>query len=194
MPPGNGHVQLRELQLRDLPRPPPPGDAARRSTTSIRPATTSSATRSPRWSGWPCYSARRGRSPSTSATTSATCTTSRHLAEAGLVDFPLHVQFVLGVLGANAATLDQLVHMHRTAHRPVRRPLHVVGGRRRLPGRVPARGRLADPWAGHVRVGLEDNLRVERDPARGVERRAGGEGLDARAAARSRARRRRRRP
>ena len=38
-----------------------------------------------------------------------------HLAEQGLVDFPLHVQFVLGVLGANAASLEQLLHMHRTA-------------------------------------------------------------------------------
>ena len=53
-----------------------------------------------------------------------------HLAEQGLVDFPLHVQFVLGVLGANAASLDQLVHMRRTATRAVRRgPLHLVGGR-----------------------------------------------------------------
>src|SRR4051812_4032032 len=39
----------------------------------------------------------------------------RHLADEGLVDFPLHIQFVLGVLGANAATIEQLVHMHRTA-------------------------------------------------------------------------------
>src|ERR1044072_6314235 len=39
----------------------------------------------------------------------------RHLADEGLVDFPLHVQFVLGVLGANAANLEQLVHMHCTA-------------------------------------------------------------------------------
>ena len=38
-----------------------------------------------------------------------------HLAEEGLVDFPIHVQFVLGVLGANAASIDQLVHMRRTA-------------------------------------------------------------------------------
>src|SRR5205823_2242533 len=39
----------------------------------------------------------------------------RHLADQGLVDFPLHVQFVLGVLGATAATLPQLMHMHATA-------------------------------------------------------------------------------
>ena len=38
-----------------------------------------------------------------------------HLAEQELVDFPFHVQFVLGVLGANAATIEQLVHMRRTA-------------------------------------------------------------------------------
>jgi uncharacterized protein (DUF849 family) len=39
----------------------------------------------------------------------------RHLADQGLVDFPLHVQFVLGVLGASAASLEHLMHMHRTA-------------------------------------------------------------------------------
>src|SRR4051812_22120371 len=39
----------------------------------------------------------------------------RHLADQGLVDFPCHLQFVLGVLGANAAGLEQLLHMHRTA-------------------------------------------------------------------------------
>ena len=41
---------------------------------------------------------------------------------------------------------------------------------------------------GHVRVGLEDNLRVDARPPRGVERRAGGEGAHARPAARPRAR------
>ena len=55
------------------------------------------------------------------------------------------------------------------------------------PGRVPP-GRAALMMGGHVRVGLEDNLRVDAGPPRGVERRARGEGDDARAAARSRAR------
>ncbi len=85
-----------------------------------------------------------------------------HLADAGLVDPPIHMQFVLGVLGANAATLEQLVHTHRTA----------VG----LFGEqftwctagvgYPAEFHLAAAaltMGGHVRVGLEDNLRVELD-------------------------------
>ena len=85
-----------------------------------------------------------------------------HLAEAGLVDFPIHVQFVLGVLGANAATLEQLVHMRRTAISLFGSELTWctagVG--------YPAEFHLAAAaltMGGHVRVGLEDNLRVERD-------------------------------
>ena len=85
-----------------------------------------------------------------------------HLAEAGLVDFPLHVQFVLGVLGANAASLEQLVHMHRTA-------TGLFGERFTWSAAgvgYPAEFQLAAAsliMGGHVRVGLEDNLRVERD-------------------------------
>ena len=85
-----------------------------------------------------------------------------HLAEAGLVDFPLHIQFVLGVLGANAATLEQLVHMHRTA-------TGLFGDRFTWSAAgvgYPAEFQLAAAaliMGGHVRVGLEDNLRVSRD-------------------------------
>jgi uncharacterized protein (DUF849 family) len=85
-----------------------------------------------------------------------------HLAEAGLVDFPIHVQFVLGVLGANAATLEQLVHMHRTAVGLFASEFTWctagVG--------YPAEFHLAAAaltMGGHVRVGLEDNLRVALD-------------------------------
>ena len=83
-----------------------------------------------------------------------------HLAEQGLVDFPLHVQFVLGVLGANAASLDQLGHMRRTA-------TELFGADRftwsaagvGYPGQFHlAAGALMQ--GGHMRVGLEDNLRV----------------------------------
>jgi uncharacterized protein (DUF849 family) len=83
-----------------------------------------------------------------------------HLAEAGLVDFPLHIQFVLGVLGANAATLEQLVHMRRTA-------ISLFGEERFTWSAAgvgyPAEFHLAAAalmMGGHVRVGLEDNLRV----------------------------------
>jgi uncharacterized protein (DUF849 family) len=85
-----------------------------------------------------------------------------HLADAGLVDFPLHLQFVLGVLGANAATLEQLVHMHRTARELFGSEFTWctagVG--------YPAEFHLAAAaltMGGHMRVGLEDNLRVELD-------------------------------
>jgi uncharacterized protein (DUF849 family) len=87
----------------------------------------------------------------------------RHLADEGLVDFPIHVQFVLGVLGANAATLEQLLHMRRTATGLFGEDAYTwsaagVG--------YPAQFHLAAAalmLGGHVRVGLEDNLRVTGD-------------------------------
>ena len=87
----------------------------------------------------------------------------RHLADQGLVHFPAHVQFVLGVLGANAATLPQLVHMHETATR-----LFGADGFTWSAAGVgyPAQFHLAAAalvLGGHIRVGLEDNLRVAAD-------------------------------
>jgi uncharacterized protein (DUF849 family) len=87
----------------------------------------------------------------------------RHLADQGLVDFPVHIQFVLGVLGANAATLEQLLHMHRTA-----RDLFGADGFTFSAAGVgyPAEFHLAAAslmLGGHIRVGLEDNLRVTMD-------------------------------
>jgi uncharacterized protein (DUF849 family) len=85
-----------------------------------------------------------------------------HLAEEGLVDFPLHIQFVLGVLGANAATIEQLVHMRRTA-------TMLFGSEFTWSAAgvgYPAEFHLAAAalmMGGHVRVGLEDNLRVTMD-------------------------------
>jgi uncharacterized protein (DUF849 family) len=84
----------------------------------------------------------------------------RHLADQDLVDFPLHIQFVLGVLGANAATLTQLLHMHQTAL-----SLFGADGCTFSAAGVgyPAQFHLAATslmLGGHIRVGLEDNLRV----------------------------------
>ena len=86
-----------------------------------------------------------------------------HLAEVDRVDFPMHIQFVLGVLGANAASLDQLTHMRRTA-------VDLFGAENftwsaagvGYPGQfeVTAGSMLL---GGHIRVGLEDNLRVTAD-------------------------------
>jgi 3,5-dioxohexanoate:acetyl-CoA acetone transferase len=87
----------------------------------------------------------------------------RHLADQGLVDFPAHLQFVLGVLGANAATIEQLVHMHRTA-------VTLFGADSFTWSAAgvgyPGQFHLAATslmLGGHIRVGLEDNLRVELD-------------------------------
>ena len=87
----------------------------------------------------------------------------RHLADEGLVDFPLHVQFVLGVLGASAATLENLLHMRRTAT-----DLFAPDGFTWSAAGVgyPAQFHLAATalmLGGHMRVGLEDNLRVTQD-------------------------------
>jgi len=84
----------------------------------------------------------------------------RHLADQGLVDFPVHIQFVLGVLGANAATLQQLLHMHQTAV-----SLFGADGFTFSAAGVgyPGQFHLAATslmLGGHIRVGLEDNLRV----------------------------------
>lgn len=84
-----------------------------------------------------------------------------HLVERGLVDPPAHVQFVLGVLGANAATPSQIVHMHRTAV-----DLLGDGFTWSVAGiGYPAQFHCAATslvMGGHVRVGLEDNLRLSR--------------------------------
>ena len=85
-----------------------------------------------------------------------------HLADAGLVDFPIHVQFVLGVLGANAATLEQLVHMHRTATGLFGERFTWCTAGVGYPGEFHLAA-AALTTGGHVRVGLEDNLRVSGD-------------------------------
>jgi uncharacterized protein (DUF849 family) len=89
-----------------------------------------------------------------------------HLLEQGLLDPPLHIQFVLGVLGANAATLEQLLHMRRTATE-----LFGAGAYTWSAAGVgyPGEFHLAAAalmLGGHVRVGLEDNMRLD------LERRA----------------------
>ena len=86
-----------------------------------------------------------------------------HLAGQGLLDFPIHIQIVLGVLGANAATIEQLVHMRRTA-------ISLFGEENFTWSTAgvgyPAEFHLAAAaliMGGHIRVGLEDNLRVTLD-------------------------------
>jgi uncharacterized protein (DUF849 family) len=83
-----------------------------------------------------------------------------HLAERGAVQKPLHIGFVLGVMGANAASVDQLVHMVRTAESLFGRDGFTwstagIG----YPGQFHLAG-VALMLGGHTRVGLEDNLRL----------------------------------
>ena len=86
----------------------------------------------------------------------------KYLLDRDLLDRPVHIQFVLGVMGANAATIEQLMHMRRTA-------TELFGGDYTWSAAgvgYPAEYHLAAMClmlGGHVRVGLEDNLRVRRD-------------------------------
>jgi len=85
----------------------------------------------------------------------------KYLVDKDLLDTPVHVQFVLGVMGANAATIDQFMHMRRTA-------MDLFGEDFTWSAAgvgYPAEYHLAATClmlGGHVRVGLEDNLRVSR--------------------------------
>ena len=82
----------------------------------------------------------------------------RHFVDRGLVQAPIFIQFVFGVLGGMAAEPDTLTHLKRTADR-------LFGGDYQFS--VLAAGRAQIPMAtmaaamgGHVRVGLEDNLYI----------------------------------
>ncbi|HSE70318.1 MAG TPA: 3-keto-5-aminohexanoate cleavage protein [Nocardioidaceae bacterium] len=90
----------------------------------------------------------------------------QQLVKDGLLEPPFNLQFVLGVLGANAAEPDQLIHMLRTAERLFGDDAFTwsaagVG----YPGEFNMAA-LSLMLGGNVRVGLEDNLRVRhREPA-----------------------------
>lgn len=87
----------------------------------------------------------------------------RQLTSDGALTPPFNLQFVLGVLGANAAEPDQLIHMLRTAERLFGQNTFTwsaagVG--------YPAEFNMAAMalmLGGNVRVGLEDNLRTRRN-------------------------------
>lgn len=84
-----------------------------------------------------------------------------HLLSRGLLDPPVHIQFVLGVLGANHARIDQTMHMLHTA-----RSLFGDDFTWSAAGvGYPAEYQLAAlgiMLGGQMRVGLEDNLRLSR--------------------------------
>lgn len=84
-----------------------------------------------------------------------------HLLKRDLLDKPVHIQFVLGVLGANQPEIEQAMHMLRTA-----RSLFGSDFTWSAAGvGYPAEYQLAAlgiMLGGQIRVGLEDNLRLSR--------------------------------
>ncbi len=74
------------------------------------------------------------------------------LVKKGLIESPLHFDFVLGVPGACPGTPDDLIHMIRSV--PMDSTWTVAGiGRSELPLAT-----MAIVLGGHVRVGFEDNI------------------------------------
>ncbi|NIS71403.1 MAG: 3-keto-5-aminohexanoate cleavage protein [Proteobacteria bacterium] len=80
----------------------------------------------------------------------------------GLLDPPLHMQFVMGVLGGIQPTIEDLLHMKKTADRLYGENQYtwsVIGAGYPAEFQV---GTMATIMGGHVRVGLEDNFRIRR--------------------------------
>ena len=86
--------------------------------------------------------------------------TAKHLLDRGLVEAPLHLQFVLGIHGGIGAESDNLAHMVHIADRLFgdAYSFSVVGaGKAEFPI-----GSQAVSMGGHARVGLEDNLYLRK--------------------------------
>ena len=83
-----------------------------------------------------------------------------HFRDRGLVRAPIFVQFVMGVLGGIPAEPEHLAHMKATADRLFGQDYlfsTLAAGRQQMPLAAVSAG-----MGGHVRVGLEDNLYLER--------------------------------
>lgn len=83
-----------------------------------------------------------------------------HFRDRGLIEGPIFLQFVFGVLGGMSPLPENLTHMKRLADRYFGDEHHfsvLAAGRHQLPFATMAAG-----MGGHVRVGLEDNLFVAR--------------------------------
>jgi uncharacterized protein (DUF849 family) len=84
----------------------------------------------------------------------------KHFVDRGLVQAPLFIQFVFGVLGGMAADPDMLMLMKRTADRLFGDSYQfsvLAAGRNQIPMAT-----IAAAMGGHVRVGLEDNLYLSK--------------------------------
>jgi uncharacterized protein (DUF849 family) len=85
----------------------------------------------------------------------------KHLLDRGLLDMPVHIQFVLGVLGANDANIEQATHMLRTARELFGEDFTWSAAGVGYPSEYQLAA-LGIMLGGQLRVGLEDNLRVSR--------------------------------
>jgi uncharacterized protein (DUF849 family) len=84
----------------------------------------------------------------------------KHFADRGLVQGPIFIQFVMGVLGGIAAEPEHLEHLKWTADRLFGENYMfsvLAAGRQQM-----AMAEQGARMGGHVRVGLEDNLYIER--------------------------------
>ena len=84
----------------------------------------------------------------------------KHFYDRGLLEAPLQIQFVMGVLGGIGATAEDLTYLVRVAERLFGDDFSfsVIGaGRRQF-----QRGCQAVSMGGHVRVGLEDNVYLRK--------------------------------
>lgn len=84
----------------------------------------------------------------------------KHFADRGMVKAPFFIQFVFGVLGGMGADPDNLVHMKRIADKLFGDDYRfsvLAAGRQQMPMAT-----IAAAMGGHVRVGLEDSLMIER--------------------------------
>jgi 3-keto-5-aminohexanoate cleavage enzyme len=79
-----------------------------------------------------------------------------YLQEVGALEAPLHVQFVLGVLGRMKATVDKLVFLKNALPPGSTWALCTVGLDIFWPGAVSIAA------GGHVRVGLEDRVYISK--------------------------------
>jgi uncharacterized protein (DUF849 family) len=86
--------------------------------------------------------------------------TAKHFLDRGLLEPPLRIQFVMGIHGGIAAEPEHLTHMYQTAEKLFGDQYSfsvVAAGRKEF-----RLGTQAVSMGGHVRVGLEDNLYLER--------------------------------
>ena len=83
-----------------------------------------------------------------------------HFADRGFIKSPIFIQFVMGVLGGIAAEPEHMVHLKTTADRLFGTDYAfsvLAAGRMQM--RMAA---ISAAMGGHVRVGLEDNLYIEK--------------------------------